>query len=318
MPDYILHIEIGEEILKELSFAGILNEYYNEYILGLQGPDLFFYRAFFPGKNGKLSKILGGFLHKEKFSMWSYLVLNSLKYIKDKDKDRFFSYFAGFFTHLFTDFFFHPYIKYRTELEHNYKRLWIHKRFEMDIDYAYIKYKNGSFSPVPYVKKLTALEEFPDALAGFLAFLLKETYDIHFPICRIISSFHSSYRLMKFVISFAENPGPIRRYLIHPLVFTFLLKGQYINFLTHPKTEVFDDPLNLGHLLWIHPLTGEEFTLSLLDIRELLMKFLKELLECTYMFIYKNGKYPESLTFDYSFSEGIKRGGNNEKILWIF
>ena len=319
MPDYILHIEIGEEILKKVSFNDILNKYYANYILGLQGPDLFFYRAFFPGINGRLSKILGKLLHNEKSSVWSYLALNSLKYLENKDeKDEFFSYFIGFFTHLFTDYYFHPYIKYRTEIEYNHRRLWIHKRFEMDIDCAYVKYKSNNFSPLPYIKKLMILKDFPKNLAKFLAFLLKDAYDISFPICCIASTFHSSYKLMKFVISFAENPGPIRKYIIHPVVFTFLLRGKYINFLTHPKKEVFDDPLNLKHCPWIHPLTKEEFTFSLLDIKEMLINFLRELLPSIYMFIYEDGNYPEILTFNFSFSQGIKVGGNNEKISWIF
>ena len=321
MPDYIFHLEIGKEIYLDLPhpIVDIIGNYHNEYVLGLEGPDLFFYRAFLPGKVRRLSNILGNKLHKEKFSIYSGLILHGLKDSDNKLKDQLFSYFAGFFIHLFTDLFFHPYIRYRTqELKKKIDSPWTHKLFEMYLDLSYVTYKTGSFSPLPYVNSLVRIRGFPEDVALFFAKAIKRAYDLNVDIYKIIPIFSQSYKIMRFALSFFERPDILRRYFIYPLVYMVLSRGRYVEFLTHPQKEELEDVLNIEHKDWIHLDISKRYTQSILDLVDRFKVFSHGYIEDMYNFIYRGGVFPEVFIKNYSFSKGVIYGREDEKVSWVF
>ena len=329
MPDYIFHIEIGDEFLSntEKEIRDILNKNYNAFLLGLQGPDIFYYRAFFPGKNKKISKIVAEGLHKEKFSQYAYLILNGMKYFQGylkvrSEKDLLFAYFTGFFTHLFTDLFFHPYIRYKTELyKRKYRTIWLHKKFEMNLDYAYVFSKNRRFSALEYVNKFKSTKGFSQSISLFFSRILKETYALDMSICNISLIFGEAYRIMDFVLSFFEAKNPIKVRMIYPIIYFFLTGNSSMRFLTHPDREEFEDVLNQKHSPWTHLELSREYTFSVLELREMLIDFLIDNTEKIYNFVYKNSnEYPEIFMRDYHFSKGVIYGNQKygEEVSWFF
>ena len=325
MPDYIFHIEIGDEILNGLKreIREVLENNYTIYALGLNGPDLFFYRAFFPGLKGKISRILAPLLHKEKFSSFSFHTSELVKLCEDKLlKDKTFTYFTAFIIHLFTDLYFHPYIRYKTILySKKDSSSWIHKKVEMSLDYAYVFYKRGEFSSFYYLEKIKAVRDFPNEVGRIFANAIITTYNIGFSDKEIMATIGGAYRYTVNILSFFEKRDLLRCYILFPLVFSFLSRGKYINFLTHPSMEEYDDILNLKHSEWMHPELNRTFTFSVLDIVDTFLPFIRELVEKVYRFIYENGPYPEEFKKDYSFFHGIIYGkeiDSNEKISWIY
>ncbi len=320
MPDYIFHMELGEEFLERVpsSVKSHLIEYHNEYLLGLEGPDLFFYRAFFPGRNKKLSGLLGKKLHREKFSVYTYFILNGLKYFPPGEaKDLLFSYFTGFFAHLFVDFFFHPYIIYRTNVDKGkYRTLWLHKRFEMNIDYAYVSLKKGKFSPMNYVERFGEIKKFPETVALFFSKVLIETYELSHPLCCLVSNFKEAYKMTKFTLTFFEKQDIIRKYIIHPLIYVLLTKGKYVSFLTHPDREEFDDALNLSHKKWWHLELKREYLYSIPELVDKFIEFFYDVTLDMYKFVYEERSYPDVFKKEYSFSKGVTY--EEKGISWIF
>ncbi len=328
MPDYIFHMEIGDEFLSNTKkeIREILDKNYNAFLLGLQGPDLFYYRAFFPGKNKKISKIVAEGLHKEKFSQYAYLILNGMKYfqghVKDNsEKNLLFTYFTGFFIHLFTDLFLHPYIRYKTELyKGRYRTIWLHKKFEMNLDYAYIFFKSGSFFPFFYVKKFKEIQSVSPSVSLFFSRILKEVYNLEYPVCCISSLFPESYKIMKFVLTFFEAKDFFRSSLVHPIVYFCLTGKDCVRFLTHPGKEEFEDVLNLSQSKWRHLDINEEYTFSVLELKEKLSLFLEKTISAMEKFVYKDGEYPSVFTKNYDFSKGVvyEKRESKDWVSWVF
>ncbi len=328
MPDYIFHMEIGDEFLLQLDkgIKEILHKNYNEFLLGLQGPDIFYYRAFFPGRGKNLSRLVAEKLHKEAFPTYAYLILNGIKYFQGylqdhSEKDLLFAYFSGFFAHLFTDLFLHPYVRYKTKLyEKKYHPLWLHKRFEMNLDYAYVSLKNRKFFAMEYVRRFKNTNGFSQITSLFFSRVLKEAYNLNTSVCAINPIFRESYNITNFVLSFFESKDPIKTTIFYPVIYFFLTGNTSVRFLTHPDKEEFEDILNKKHLPWTHLELSREYLFSVLELRKELVDFLKEHIEKMYNFVYRNGEYPEVFTKEYHFSKGViyEIHRDRKEVSWVF
>ncbi|MCL6477157.1 MAG: zinc dependent phospholipase C family protein [Peptococcaceae bacterium] len=81
MPDVWTHIFCGREVLAGVgeNFKELAREKISLFLLGCQGPDIFFYYNFLPWNGDKRVFLLGERIHREKCGLF---LRESLKYLK--------------------------------------------------------------------------------------------------------------------------------------------------------------------------------------------------------------------------------------------
>ena len=108
MPAFLTHRAAGERVLEKLGDGVIANK--GAFYLGCQGPDILFFRNYYPWKSAKDSLRLGIAMHHEKVRTLFTKGLEYVKAYKKKDADELISYFAGFITHYAIDKNAHPFV----------------------------------------------------------------------------------------------------------------------------------------------------------------------------------------------------------------
>ena len=106
MPAYLVHRLAGDQVLQKINGKIIEKD---DFILGLQGGDLFFgyHSAFFERKSGLM---LGGTLHFDKPKAFFEKSMQFIKEYKGDGKDALNSYFCGYITHYCVDKRLHPFV----------------------------------------------------------------------------------------------------------------------------------------------------------------------------------------------------------------
>lgn len=161
MPSSITHQLIAEEALPLLppSARGAIGRAPDEYYLGAQGPDLFFFYRI--GNRSEYN--LGKFLHRYRVYDTFVFFLNfmrddALPQLREEDRDRALAYILGYLCHYAADSTFHPFVYNYMEERCCEKRE--HQQIENDWDVWFLRERKGlsaekfkfAFSPETIIK----------------------------------------------------------------------------------------------------------------------------------------------------------------------
>lgn len=144
MPSSITHQLIAEETLKRLpeQIRNIIERSPDEYFLGAQGPDVFFFYRI--GNRSEYN--LGKFLHRYRvYNVFSFF-LNALREdtpprFTPASREKALSYILGYITHYCADSSFHPFV-YNYLDEHKCEKR-IHQQMENDWDVYFLRELRG-------------------------------------------------------------------------------------------------------------------------------------------------------------------------------
>lgn len=147
MPSAITHQLVAEEAEKLLpeGLQHIIERAPDEYFLGCQGPDLFFFYRI----GNKSEYNLGKFLHRNRpydvFRFFARLLSGeqSARFpaYSDEDRTRAFAYILGYIAHYATDSTFHPFVYNYMNKEGSEKR--VHQLIENDWDVHFLRKFRG-------------------------------------------------------------------------------------------------------------------------------------------------------------------------------
>lgn len=147
MPSAITHQLVAEEAEKLLpeGLQHIIERAPDEYFLGCQGPDLFFFYRI----GNKSEYNLGKFLHRSRpydvFRFFARLLSGeqSARFpaYSDEDRTRAFAYILGYIAHYATDSTFHPFVYNYMNKEGSEKR--VHQLIENDWDVHFLRKFRG-------------------------------------------------------------------------------------------------------------------------------------------------------------------------------
>lgn len=260
MPNLWTHILFGQQILKEIDQANLLDgsEHQRQlFHFACQGPDFLLYHNFFPWKKDKQVAHVGEVMHNEHCGLF---ILTLLKYM-DKHKqdnqitDPLIIYALGFISHYVLDRHVHPYVYYQSGYAP-----WQHQRFEVFMDTLIVdKLKGIETWKTPSWKQIYLGKELPKEVVTMLEQVFKQVYP-HLQTVMHEKAWQQAYRHMYQAHWLFHDPLGWKRKItlgqIDPLVY---------------KREVPDvDILNETNRRWSHPSAEEEtFTYSVWDLWEM-------------------------------------------------
>lgn len=143
MPNIITHYLFAESVKNEIKnqkTLAAIKEYPNEYIIGSNGPDFFFFYHFFSKKAFDVRfRNYGSILHSSHVNDFYQLAIEAMHKESDPDvQEAMRSYIAGHLCHWALDSTAHPYIFYRTGDCKGYSAS-MHHRFESMMDTMMLK-----------------------------------------------------------------------------------------------------------------------------------------------------------------------------------
>lgn len=144
MPSSITHQLVAEETLKQLpeELQKIIEGSPDEYYLGAQGPDVFFFYRIGCRSEYNLGKFLHRFRVYDVFSFFlNALRPDTLPRFTDASREKALAYILGYITHYCTDSTFHPFV-YNYLDEYNCEKR-IHQQMENDWDVYFLRELRG-------------------------------------------------------------------------------------------------------------------------------------------------------------------------------
>lgn len=189
MADFLTHTIFSEEVLYRVNDKKLREEIWKRmdlYILGSQGPDIFYYFNFLPWQNSKDITKIGTLIHNYKTGSFLKMGIEyALKAPGEKDKYDLLSYITGYICHFYLDKNIHPYVCYFTEnkiyRKDGSKVKVSHQDIETNIDIIYTREKRNEKA---YKTKLYLLfnpNNIPLIVLDFYRYALKELFDIYVP-----------------------------------------------------------------------------------------------------------------------------------------
>lgn len=126
MPAYLTHRAAGERVLEQLDSNMVPNR--NAYLLGCQGPDILYFRNYYPWRSAKETLRLGIDMHDKYVRALFNKAFEFVRTYGKEDKDELTSYFLGFITHYAIDKNAHPFVYQRAgddnNLHHAIEFMW--------------------------------------------------------------------------------------------------------------------------------------------------------------------------------------------------
>jgi hypothetical protein len=233
LPNIWTHLIFGQELMKQLGHANMLNDRQLRQVfsLGCQGPDFLFYHNFLPWKKEKTLNQLGSLMHTK---MCGPFLEDLLRQVQGRGLyNPAVVYVLGFITHHILDRNMHPYVFYKS----GFKK-WDHQRFEIIIDTLIVLRKLGLQTwKTPVWKEIYIGETLPLGIVPALA----HTAAIHYPdTAKDITEkdWNNAYFDMIRAQRLFHDPSGFRRILtfgkISPLVYTKRLAP--LDYLNEAKT----------------------------------------------------------------------------------
>lgn len=258
MADVYLHSRFTENLLNELP-SDIIQDIA---FLGCQGPDAFYYAR------DKEFKRIADDIHRYRTRDLFKTMVN---YVKENYSKEAYSYLFGFISHYVLDIYIHPYIYYKTGIYESdnpsthYMR-GLHKKFEHAIDCLQIekelKIKAHKLDLTTYYYPL---KEAPKEVLELMHFTLKREYQLSNGYSMAERSAKEMYKMLKYIGT--DRTG------IKKLLYKFFDLFNKKNDLFISDMSSFNQIKNYDYHndaknVWLHPLTGEEYTTSIDEIIE--------------------------------------------------
>jgi hypothetical protein len=270
MADFFMHKTLVDQFLDQT----LAEPFYA--ILGAQGPDYFYYVL---NKKKAVATRIGTALHSSKTK--AFLLGLTQKAIDQKSPELL-DYVLGFLTHYALDHAIHPYIfhysgVYRVEEGLTHQWAGLHLQFERKVDIAFIKHQLD-FSPHKknLQKEVLPLKRLPTTIETAIDSVVETVYGLQGagPL------FKKGYKTMSWVeYLLVYDPFKIKKPLLALITPYKKPRSLYYQDLSHAQTTDDFDYLNLAGTPWKHPVTGELFTHSVLDLYEAAKRRASELID---------------------------------------
>ncbi|NQX64539.1 zinc dependent phospholipase C family protein [Paenibacillus alba] len=258
MPNIWTHLIFGQELMKQLGHAPMLNDKQlrNLFSLGCQGPDFLFYHNYLPWKKNKKMNELGSLMHTQQCGPF---IEDLLRAVEGRGLyNPAVVYVLGFVTHHILDRNMHPYVFYKS----GFKK-WDHQRFEIIMDTLIVRKKLGLQTwKTPVWKEIYVGETLPLGVVPALAQAAANQYKDHVSTVSE-QDWNDAYLDMIRAQRLFHDPKGIKRILtfgqISPLVYT-----------KHPAPL---DYLNEARTVWHCPTSQEEtYTYSIWDLWDIALE----------------------------------------------
>ena len=297
MPAMITHYLLGRRMLPLSGLPAIRRQ--DAFLLGNQGPDLFYFFRAYPWLFGKAGLPLGNALHEVRPSMLVELLREVEEETPEEDRAFVHSYVQGFLCHYTADRMIHPFVTYWQEQLKELRPEYAnddnpyHYYIESALDTLFLHHENGEYvTAFPLTKVLPKKNKMLEkAIAGFYHRLLEKALGQTVPerqLRRLIPDMRQS---MRFMTDSTELKGKLIRFYER-----LRKKGAWYSSLLRTKEVVDLDYPNLKHRLWMKG--GDNLRKQ--DFYELCDEVVEEACKC--LVAYENGEGGLSLTGDIDFS----------------
>ena len=277
MPRAITHYLFAMDCLYKLDIdtKKIINENFDMFLLGCQGPNFFNYYNDFSFLNNKNISQLNFLIHNKNINLF---LKNMIMYSKNKETlKRVFddisfsnisiSYVYGYLTHYILDKESHPYIyNLQKNLRNKYKyrsSIALHKSIETHID-SLLLFKFKNLKPYEFKDYLHINLDSHELLifADMYSYLISSVYSKKVSADDIKKSFHTFKKVEKKINS---SPNILSKMYLN--IKNKTAKNSFINNEVYSNyTHCMNDLLNESHNYWIDPFSKEKSNYSYLDI----------------------------------------------------
>ncbi|MBQ3094448.1 MAG: zinc dependent phospholipase C family protein [Clostridia bacterium] len=251
MPSVITHNELGRRVLARLPAGSVADE--RAFLLGAQGPDLFFFFRAYPWMLGKAGLPIGNALHEARpsalldaFFHWRDTCPAAYRAVVD-------SYVRGFLCHYAADRVIHPFVHHLQEQLRVCDPAFAnttdpyHYVCESALDVALLHARGeraSSFRLISLMPPATAVQR--DALAWLYHRLLHTVLDIDLPeatLRHLVSDFRQT-------LWFMNDRLGIKRPLLHTVERVLRIEPRFSALVRTDKTEYMDFE-NAQNALWV-------------------------------------------------------------------
>lgn len=222
--------------------------------LGLQGPDVFFYRAL----NWIGRKNIGNIIHHENTTAFFMAMIDTRNHmIHKKDRAICDAYISGFIGHYTLDTYVHPYIFWRTKNEdHRAKHddlydFGLHVFLETDIDNAILRH---------YLHMKPTAFAMGDTIAlslrehAVLSVLLYSSIKKAFPNEKVfLFDIRHSLDAMKIEANLMKDPTGFKKKMVRAIERIFFGHAIISGMIPSDTVVKYHDPCNMKHMPWKNP-----------------------------------------------------------------
>lgn len=265
MPAFLTHCIFAEDVFEAIDFDRIgasnikddLQARNPLYMLGAQGPDIFFYYKARPWqKNDGLSS-LGMMMHD---TLVSDFFSESAEYIRIflKAGSRFYSilsYMLGYICHFSMDKNAHPFIHYQSGIDTKkdrttHKYFNYHKKYEAILDaYMWKKTKGIDANNSRASDLIDAGGKYNETLKSFYFYIINRVYKFNINERQVEIALQDMSKLLNEF----RDPTGAKSVIFNALENIFGKKGDITSLLYPKSLEGFGDFLNLENKMWKHP-----------------------------------------------------------------
>ncbi|MFN3603399.1 MAG: zinc dependent phospholipase C family protein [Leptonema sp. (in: bacteria)] len=299
MPKEIAHIFFSENILKILrkEIQKIVKENINLYYFGSSSPDLYYYSIPIKRFRHIYDLNVGSKIHDDPNNLSPIHNLLQKAKSNTKEKDKIFSFVAGYLTHVAVDTYYHPYIYsitghyFDSDIEKQKIYQKNHRIYETCLDLFIVKeFYKISLKELSLKDKLFLQKQQEPILKEYATSIYESFLDKRLSLKEFVDYTYICYRTQKILVSFFLKTKLIHGLRILPWInkrFSSILALCYIE---HPEKHQFD----FWNLEFQHPINGNKIKTNLDQIKTSIQKRGKRLIEFSYDFVYKD---------QYSFSQ---------------
>ncbi len=268
MPGYDTHYLFGIKAFRALPESMVKQAIHRKkeaYVLGMLGPDIFFYYA---TEVVAVRKNIGSIMHTQKTDLFLRSMIDYVAKLDVKHNSAEIAYLCGFLTHYYLDAICHPFVYWRTDYLHRkVDYLRNHYQYENDIDVALLRIMRNTtpyaFSKVSQIK-IEAPER--ERVCKMLHYAIRKTYEgskITLAGIRLaILSIQKEQRMLKLF-------SGTMKIALESVEQCFMGQSYLAPFIPGVDHEIHEDPLNLRHDRWSNPWkTDKHSTDSVPDMLE--------------------------------------------------
>lgn len=272
IPNVMTHGLMALDVAGALSnslVAMAIDKYPHAFLLGSNGPDIFFYNNVFPWEDSTMNEeftAIGQAVHTNKVNEFYNKSLEFIRNTPNEDrKEILTAYVAGHFMHWVLDTKAHPFVFYRSGPLEGESKYW-HYRYESMLDALVITYGKGlrlqDFSAKNFVD-VSAKER--RVISSYYATILSQVFDIEVEPEEIQKSMIS----MKKALGYLYDPYNVKMPMIQSLEKQIGEPWQLSSHVVSSKIESYPDILNLSKETWANPTDINDVSNdSFLDIYE--------------------------------------------------
>lgn len=252
MPGYDTHYLFGIKTYRNLPEGNIkaaIRRKKDAYVLGMLGPDIFFYYA---TEVVAIRKNLGSVMHTQRTDKFLRAMIQYVEALEPSKNSVELAYLCGFLTHYYLDVKCHPYVYWRTDyLNKRADYLEKHYQYENDIDVALLRIMRNT-TPYEFAKisQIKIQGRDTERVCKMLHYAIHRTYrKSNITVSGIWFSILSVEKEQMFLRKGSHGIknaiGVVEEIFMGQMYLALLIPGV--------DKEISEDPLNLKHEKWENP-----------------------------------------------------------------